>query len=677
MQNFVFYGLLGLGLGGLYAGLAMGIVLVYRGSGIINLATGAVMMVCGFWNWWLTQQSPHLSWVLGLILTLLFAAVIGVAMELLVFWPLRKASPLAKLAASLGLLLVAESVISLIFSNLSGGANPRSILPTGTVKIFGNPLPDDRLWLAGISVALAVGFASLYRWTRFGLATRAAQENEDSAMLMGLEPARLSLANTVLASVLAGAFGVLAGAQIQLDPSSLPFDPLIPALAAALFARFTSFGIACFAGLAMGAIYQLANYYSSQSWFPTDIGGAPLRGVPDFLFFLLVALAMFLRGAKLPGRGEVVEKRLPVAPRPERLLRPAVIAAVLGVVALIVFPYDFRQALMNSLIGILICLSLVVIVGYVGQMSVVQLALAGAAGFAMAHLAQNVGGVWARFPIAALAGVATALVLGMLTAVSALRVRGVALAVVTVAAARAIEIFGFGNQRWGYNANAGSPVSPLHIGSLDLSSSASFRGVDGKLPSPMFGFVALAVTILMCLLVANLRRSDLGQRMLAVRSNERAAAAAGINVRGAKLAAFAVGSLAAGLAGVLLAYNFGSVSPQRFGVAGALALIAFTYFGGITLVSGAVIAGIGATEGLLPHAFESWFGLSGNWALLVGGVALIATLILNPEGIAGTGYLKKQQKKKRQAAAEPGAQRGVAGLFSKRRGAAADTVHER
>jgi branched-chain amino acid transport system permease protein len=173
--------------------------------------------------------------------------------------------------------------------------------------------------------------------------------------------------------------------------------------------------------------------------------------------------------------------------------------------------------------------------------------------------------------------------------------------------------------------------------------------VDDKIPSPTFGFLVLAATILLGLLVANTRRSSLGQRMLAVRSNERAAAAAGINVRNTKLAGFGIAAFIAGMAGALYAYNFGSVSYSRFGALAALGLIAFGYFGGITMVSGAVIAGIGATEGLFPHAFDRFLGLSGNWALLVGGFALIITLIVNPEGIAGTGWKKKQQKKKRLA----------------------------
>ena len=121
------------------------------------------------------------------------------------------------------------------------------------------------------------------------------------------------------------------------------------------------------------------------------------------------------------------------------------------------------------------------------------------------------------------------------------------------------------------------------------------------------------------LLVANLRRSDLGQRMLAVRSNERAAAAAGINVRNVKLAAFGIASFIAGIAGALYGYNFSSVTVSRFSALTALSLIALAYVGGITMVSGAVFAGLISVEALFPYALEKWFGVSGNWALLFGG----------------------------------------------------------
>ena len=180
---------------------------------------------------------------------------------------------------------------------------------------------------------------------------------------------------------------------------------------------------------------------------------------------------------------------------------------------------------MNTMIGTLIALSLVVITGFVGQISVVQLTLAGVSGFAISHLAVNAG---IGFPIAPLLGAGAALILGLITAASALRVRGVSLAVVTLAAVVAITNFGFVNTTWG-GGQTGSPVPEPRLFGLDLGPRAGFRGLDGNLPSPVFGWVVLAVTVALCVLVGLLRRGTLGQRMLAVRSNERAAAAAAID----------------------------------------------------------------------------------------------------------------------------------------------------
>jgi len=335
----------------------------------------------------------------------------------------------------------------------------------------------------------------------------------------------------------------------------------------------------------------------------------------------------------------VGEGPLPAVPRPERLLRPALLATSAAVVALIVFPFDYRQALINSLVAALVCLSLVVITGFVGQISVVQLALAGVSGFVLSHLATDHG---VAFPFAPLAGAAAATVLGLVTAVSALRARGVSLVVVTLAAAVAIEQFGFDNATWGGGAS-GSPVPELGVLGADFGWRVSWGGLDGKEPSPVFGFVVLGVLVLLGLLVANLRRSSLGRRMLAVRSNERAAAAAGIDVRTVKLAAFGLASFIAGIAGALYGYNFGSVSAPQFSALTALGLIAFAYVGGITMVSGAILAGLISTQALLPYLLEDQLGISGNYALLFGGLALIFNLVVYPEGIAGAGRRRRRR----------------------------------
>src|SRR4249919_3979235 len=457
MQDVLLFAALGLGAGALIASIALGVVLIYRGSGVINVATGAIAMLAAYIFWALRTDYFHfeLSTAPAFALTLVSMAAFGVLIELAIFRPLRNTAPLAKLAASLGLLLVLESGMIVIFGNSLKSAP--AVLPTDTTTIFDRIVPIDRFMLAGIVIVVAALLAALYRWTPFGLSTRAASENEVAAMLTGLSPSRLAIMNTVLACVVAGGLGVLVAPLIALDAQTLAFQ-VVPALGAALLAGFTSFFIACFAGLAIGMMQSLLIYWGSQSWFPTDSGGAPLRGLPELFVFLVIVVALFLRGASLPGRGEVVEKRLPVVPRPERLLRPAVVAAILGAVALIVFPYDFRQALINSLLGIVICLSLVVIIGFVGQISVVQLALAGVAGFTMSHLTTDVGGFWAKFPVSLLIGAAVATIVGLLVAVSALRVRGVSLAIVTLSAAVALEQFGLLNSRWG-GGDQGSPVA--------------------------------------------------------------------------------------------------------------------------------------------------------------------------------------------------------------------------
>jgi branched-chain amino acid transport system permease protein len=658
MKNIVLFAVLGLGSGALIAGVALSLILSYRGSGVINLAAGSVTMVTGY-AFWEIRTAAGIATGFALVLALVVAALVGLLMEFCAFRPLRTATPLAKLVASLGILLVAQAGLLLAF-----GPNAQSVpavLPTNYISVLGVQVTADHFILTGIVIVIAVVLAAAYRWTRFGLSTRAAAESEVSAMLVGLSPDRLSVINTVLAALVAGTLGVLAAPLITLDTSTLPLI-VIPSLAAALFARFTSFGVACVVGLVIGAGENILFYLSTQSWFPTD-KGLPWPGVEEILVFAAILVALFWRGAALPTRGEVIETRLPAVPRGStNLKRPALVAAIAGAAALVLLPYDFRQAFMTSTIGTALALSLVVIVGFAGQISVMQLALSGIAGYTVSHLATGAG---IAFPLAPIIGALAATAVGLVTGASALRVRGVTLAVVTLAAADALEQGAFNSTTVGGGVN-GAPVPQPRLLGLNLGNNGSFLGIDGHVPSPVLGWVVLATTIGLCLFVANLRRGSVGTRMLAVRSNERAAAAAGINVRGVKLFAFGVSSCIAGIAGAMAAYNFGSVSADQFDVFTALAVIAFVYVGGITMVSGAVFAGFLATQGLSQYAFQKWFGISGTWVLLLAGITLLGNLVFYPDGVAGATYYRRQRARLKREAAGVGST-GALGVF--RRGA--------
>jgi branched-chain amino acid transport system permease protein len=621
--------LLGIGSGGLISGVGLGVVLSYRGAGVINLAVGAIAMLCGFFYWAIRLgEFATIPTIPAVILTLLFAAILGVLFELLVVRPQRTATPLAKLIAALGVLIALQAAVVLAFGEAS---RPQpSILPSQNVIIGGAPVAVYNFVIGGILLVITIGLSALYRWTRFGIATRAAAENEAHAMFYGLSPDWLSMANTVMMAVLMGVVGLLAASVVEVDSSTLPLL-IVPGLAAAIFGRFTSFTTTFIAGILIGMGESLLLYFSTLSWFPTNGGpGIPIPGVQELLVFLVLVVAMFFRAGRIPGRGDVLERRLPQAPTPKHPLRTTLICGAIAAAAMPLLPGGFRGALIVSLISAILLLSLVIITGYLGQVSIVQLALGGAGGFAVSHFATNFG---IGFPWAPIMGVLGAALLGFLCGIPALRVRGVSLAVVTLAAAVAIEDFWFGNTTWG-GGFTGSPVPAPSLFGFNFGPNASLHGLFGPEPSPLFGWFVVIVLCVVALGVCNLRRSALGQDMLAVRANERAAAAAGINIRSTKLLGFTLSAGVAGIGGVLLAYQYGSITPDSYDTITALALIAFAYIAGITTVAGAVWGGLIFLGGLFAFALQDWFGLQGEWFSLLGGLLLVLTLVQQPQGIA-------------------------------------------
>ncbi len=197
----------------------------------------------------------------------------------------------------------------------------------------------------------------------------------------------------------------------------------------------------------------------------------------------------------------------------------------------------------------------------------------------------------------------------------------------------AISDFWLSNANFGFSTLNGKVSSP-HLLGLDLgpNSSALLSGLGS--PSPLFGFLCLVCAAGSAMFVAALRRGNLGQRMLAVRSNERAAAAAGIDVRETKLVAYAISSGLAGLAGALYAYSFQTGTASDYSISIALSFVAFAYMGGITTISGAIVGGMLCTEAFLAHVGEVVLHIPANWQLVLAGFALVITMIKNPNGIA-------------------------------------------
>jgi ABC-type branched-subunit amino acid transport system ATPase component/ABC-type branched-subunit amino acid transport system permease subunit len=619
--------------GCLYAGLGMSVVVVYHGTGVINFSTGALAGWAAYVYVTLRQTGDLVIPVIGIphryslgdqfsfwpafLAGVLSCVVLGVLSHFLVFRPLRSGPVLAKVVASVGILLFVQSLTALQF----GAASPQgtAIFGRNVVDLAGVRLPMDRLWLAGIALLAAVLLASYFKWSRLGLATRAAAENEQAASLAGYSPQKLALSTWVISSIVAGTVGIAVSASAPLNTAIFALA-VIPALAAALIGQLRSVMITALAGLLLGSFQAVVGFLASKPWFPSW----GTIGLADAVPFVLIIVGLFLWGDRLPSRGALMSPRLPAVPR--NAPRPSVIAATIAaaVALLLLTSGGYRFGVITSLIFAIIMLSIVVLTGYVGQISLAQATLAGTAGFALSEMTTRWG---VPFPLTLLFSSGVAAAFGVLVAVPALRIRGAHLAVVTLAAAVAVERFIFRNYFF----------APL-IGSHDIDKPTLF-GLDlgireGRVIARwQFGIVVLVLLVGVVLAVMNIARSATGRRMLAVRSNERAAAAAGVDVSANKIVAFAISAFLAGLGGALIGYSRAQFSVESFTAFSGLIFLAFAYIGGITSVRGALFVGaLFAPLGFGYTVLDRWLDLGKSYAVLAG-IGLTVQAVLNQEGI--------------------------------------------
>jgi branched-subunit amino acid ABC-type transport system permease component len=618
-------------------------VLTHRSSGVVNFAHAAMGMYVAFAYFEFRETGdfvlpiiglpdrvhllarPTLASALGFAAAL--AVVLGLVVYVLVFRPLRQAPALARVVASLGLLLYLQEIVRLRFP-VSGASviTRRPVLAEEPVALLGTTVTENRLILAGLVVLIAAVLGAAFSYTRFGLATRAAAGNEKGALLLGISPDRLASVCWAVASVLAGMAVILIEPIAGLSATTTTLL-VIPALAAALLGGLESFAITTAAGLGIGMVQSLILGWSVRPdthWIPDWI---PTTGIQQVVPVLVIIGVLIWRGDALPDRSAVAGWRLPPSPQPRHVTAWTVALVGLASAGLLTFGSGYRHALIVSMVFALLTLSVVVLTGFSGQISLAQLAFAGVAGFASIRLTEH----HVPFPIALVLASLLATVIGVIVGYPATRVRGMSLAIATLAMAVAIEELVLASPSFSHG-HAGSSAPRPYLFGLDVGIGATGTGNFRA----TFGFVCLGVLTLASLAVINLRRNRTGLRWLAVRANERAAAAAGIDVTKAKLGAFAVSSFLAGLCGVLMAFSVTTLSPTSFLVIGSLVAVALTYLAGVSSVSGALVAGALAQAGIYTAFTNDITGGDANpYVFALSGLALIITAITAPEGMTG------------------------------------------
>ena len=671
----------GIGAGALYAMLGSGIVVAFRGSGVINFGHGAVagytaysfdelresgslylpwfdpipefgflqtlrinnlpVRIDIFDNVTLTEK-PNLA--ITFIICLLMSAFLGLLMHFLVFRPLRNSPTLGKVIGSIGVFLYLSSMCAVHFGGQNrydegfSGFNSTS----GAVKNFlglGGTIPRSNFFLFGAALVMCLAVWALYRYSRFGIATRAADENEKGAALLGYSPQFLAGANWVLASVTAGIAGILFLHKTQ--PAQIALF-VVGGLGAALFGNLTSIPGATMGGLVIGMIASGGVELTTTSWWPDIIPG---DGVRNFMPLLIIILVLYFRGDKLPIRGSISIGRQPRAPTSNNVIIGAIAALGIGLLLSNIFVSKWEAVLTTTIIAIVFMYSLTVLIGFLGQISLVQWTISGLAAYTMIRLmadgtkiretdfVTNTGWGWPTV-LAFIAAIAVAVIFGLLVGLPALRIRGVQLAVVTIAAVIAVESLLLRNPP--LMGDGSVSVNPTPTPNWFGQYVGGFNPNTARTDYWKFSLFIIIVAGLIGVGVANLRRGQIGRRFLAIRANERAAAAAGINVANMKLLGFGISSGIAAIAGCMLAYKLPGLQTDQFEIFGGLALLAFAYLGGITTVWGAIVGGCLIAGGLLPEFLGVHFeSVDTGLINAVGAIGLVVNAkVTNGEGVA-------------------------------------------
>jgi len=605
MHEFLAFSIIGIVTGAAYAVAASGLVVTYATSGIFNISHGAIGMFMAFFYWQLVVQW-HVPPAIALVaIVLLVAPAFGAAVELILIRRVGGNSLATTLVVTIGFMVFLMGLVNTIWKGTARVVEPffgRAGFTVGSFFVS---------WHEFITVMVALGIALglrllLYR-TRVGIAMRAVVDNRELAALNGARPAWVSTLSWALGASMASLAGILIAPTLQL--SVLPLTLLVVnAYAAAMVGRLRSLPLTFVGALGIGLAQAYAVGYMPTSGF---WGSTPMQGlrlsIPAVLLFVVL---LWLPQDKIEGGRFTMRRQSVSVPSFGRsviggLLLVAATVVVSGILSpgnLVYFGIGLATAL--------IMLSLVPLTGWGGQVSLCQMTFAGLGAFAMSKFGHG-GSIIGFFAALALAGV-----VGALIALPALRLRGLYLALATMAFAVAMDNMFFPDGAvFTFNGSVSIPRPNLF----------GFH-VTGTRAYVIFLSVVFA---LLAVALYAMRRGPIGRVLSAMKDSEAACATLGLSLTTTKLFVFALSAGLAGLAGALFGAMRTVAGSTDFLMLQSLPILLLVVVGGVATASGALLGGI--TLGLLPIIANRYPALAAI-TLLGSGLAGI-TLGSNPDGV--------------------------------------------
>lgn len=637
MIQFFNYAVPGIPFGCVFALMAAGLVLTYKASGIFNLAFGAQAFVSALTYVCLTQDDwPR--WAAGFIAIFVIGPFLGLSLDRILFRRVRTASPLVKLIPSLGLLIALPQLALIIAGSTPEIPPPALVLNAQRVyfRIGAVPLSGIEISIAGCTIVVIALLLALFRFTSIGLEMRAVVESPRMTELMGVNSGRISAFAWGLSSCMAGLAGVLlAPLYSQLDPQNFTVL-LVWGIAAAVIGRFASLPMALIGGLALGVAQQILAGYLPAGIISTGL--RPSLPFVVLLIFLPFSrqrqLDDPLSGCDPPpttmneeargyrpaatleaapvdlgdsgdrgDRGDLAKAGSPPSSRElvhsvglwHRTLHPlgmesfyhrvarrptSVAAWVVGGLAVLSaltwVPGDWLTTMTGGIAFGVIFLSLTLLTGMSGQISLCQAAFAGVGGFTAGQLAIHLD---TSVLVGVVLGGLAAALLGIIVALPTLRLAGLPLALATLAFALLADNILF-PLSWVGSGAGGVVVPRPELGPVSFEAPKSFF------------ILALVMLVLVAGVVKLIGDGTTGRFLSAMRGSEVASTAVGIDVYRLRVIVFAVSAGLAGMGGALFGSLEGSLSPNDFNYQISIVLLVVASIVGLGSISGAIVAGL-------------------------------------------------------------------------------------
>ncbi|MEO7430197.1 MAG: ABC transporter permease [Acidimicrobiales bacterium] len=606
MQDLLAFTIVGIVTGSIYAIAASGLVVTYTTSGVFNFAHGAIAMVAAFLYWQVKEDWGWGTWPALLLVLGVFAPLFGLLIERVLMRPLAGKPTGVSLVVTVGLLVLLYGIATRVWSGTEL-RRTSEFLPGTRFHVVGVSVSAHQVIVLVVTAAVAGGLRLVLFRSRAGVAMRAVVDNAELAELNGALPERVSQLAWVLGCVMAALAGVLIAPGRSYNHLFLTLL-VVEGYAAAILGRLRNLPLTFVGALVLGITQAYLIGYSQRFSFGVGIlgtGGVLAELLPVVTTVFLFAVVVLMPQSRLQV-GRIAGARVPRVPGlATSLRRGALFVALAALVASALSETQLFNA-STGLVVAMVMLSLVVLVGYSGQISLCQYTFVGVGASTMGKFFGS-GSV-----LGLVAATLVAAAFGALVALPALRLRDIYLALVTVAFA----LFG---ERLIFD----------HPKVFDQGATLTFErptwlGIDLGGERAMFIFLAVCFSA-MAVLVLSIRRGPLGRRLAALNDSPAACMTLGLNLIRTKVTVFAISAGMAGFAGGLFGMLRASVSANDFVLLVSLNTFLLAMIGGITTITGALIGGMA-----LPFLDTDLQGL------FIGAGAIVISRL--PNGFAGILY---------------------------------------